>query len=80
VLPSFFASDLHGHTSRYVTLFNLVREESPRVFVILGNDLDKIMMGIVQIIPQSWQFPEITAGRIVIEEKEYRNDNYRESE
>ncbi|MCK9995769.1 MAG: LuxR family transcriptional regulator [Candidatus Krumholzibacteria bacterium] len=45
-----------------------------------GNDLDEIMMGIVEIVPQSWQFPEITAGRMVIEEQEYRSDNYRESE
>lgn len=45
-----------------------------------GNDVDQIMRGIVEIIPQSWQFPEITAGRIVIEEKEYKTDNHRESE
>ena len=45
-----------------------------------GNDLDEIMMGIVEIIPQSWQFPEITAGRIVIEEQEFRSDNFRETE
>jgi DNA-binding CsgD family transcriptional regulator len=45
-----------------------------------GNDLDEIMMGIVGIIPESWQYPEITAGRIVIQEQEYRSDNHRESE
>lgn len=45
-----------------------------------GNDLDEIMMGTVEIIPRSWQFPDITAGRIVIEEQEYKSDNYRESE
>ena len=45
-----------------------------------GNDLDEIMTGIVEIIPQSWQFPEITAGRIVIQEQEYKSDNHRESE
>ena len=44
-----------------------------------GNDLDEIMRGIVQIIPPSWQFPEITAGRIVIEESEYKTENHRES-
>ena len=44
-----------------------------------GNDLDEIMMGIVEIIPQSWQFPEITAGRIVIQGQEYRSENHRES-
>jgi Icc-related predicted phosphoesterase len=38
MLPSFFASDLHGQTSRYVTLFRLVREEKPRG-LFLGGDL-----------------------------------------
>ncbi len=41
-------------------------------------DVDSIMLGIVEIIPPSWQFPEITAGRIVIEGKEYRTENHRE--
>jgi DNA-binding NarL/FixJ family response regulator len=45
-----------------------------------GNDLNEIMRGIVEIIPPSWQFPEITAGRIVIGESEYKTDNYHESE
>ncbi len=45
-----------------------------------GNDLDEIMRGIVEIIPQSWQFPEITAGRIVIEDLEFRTGNHRESQ
>ena len=44
-----------------------------------GNDLDEIMMGIVEIIPGSWQFPEITAGRIVIENREFKTPNHRRS-
>jgi len=44
-----------------------------------GNDLDIIIRGIVEIIPPSWQFPEITAVRIVVEDKEYKSDNHRES-
>jgi DNA-binding NarL/FixJ family response regulator len=43
------------------------------------HDVDRIMQGIVEIIPPSWQYPEITAGRIVIEGKEYRTDNHRPS-
>jgi len=45
-----------------------------------GNDLDEIMMGIVEIIPRSWQFPEITAGRIVIEEHEFKSGHHRATE
>lgn len=44
-----------------------------------GHDLDRIMMGIVEIIPESWQFPEITAGRIVVQDSEYRSRNHRAS-
>jgi Icc-related predicted phosphoesterase len=38
MLPSFFVSDLHGQTQRYLTLFRLVREEAPRG-VFFGGDL-----------------------------------------
>jgi len=44
-----------------------------------GNDLDGIMGGIVEIIPPSWQFPGITAARIVIGDKEFRTANHRAS-
>lgn len=44
-----------------------------------GNDLDEVMRGIVDLIPQSWQFPEITAGRISILDTEYKTDNHRPS-
>lgn len=36
--PSFFVSDLHGRTERYLTLFRLAREETPRG-IFLGGDL-----------------------------------------
>lgn len=45
-----------------------------------GNDVDEIMRGIVEIIPPSWQYPEQTAGRIVIEGQEYQTANFRESD
>ena len=44
-----------------------------------GDDLDKIMRGILEIIPPSWQFPEIAAGRILLEDREFRTANYRPS-
>lgn len=36
--PALFASDLHGHVSRYVKLFQSILEERPS-FVFLGGDL-----------------------------------------
>ena len=44
-----------------------------------GNDIDEIMRGIVEIIPPSWQYPEQTAGRILIEGREFKTRNFRES-
>jgi Icc-related predicted phosphoesterase len=38
MLPSFFVSDLHGRTTRYTTLFDLVRQEVPKG-VFFGGDL-----------------------------------------
>jgi len=38
LLPSFFVSDLHGQTQRYLTLFRLIGEEVPRG-VFFGGDL-----------------------------------------
>lgn len=45
----------------------------------LGHDIDRIMEGIVGLIPHSWQYPEITAGRIVIEDREFKTSNHRRS-
>lgn len=44
-----------------------------------GHDINKMMEGIVGIIPHSWQYPDITAGRIVIENQEFRTPNHRRS-
>ncbi len=38
MLPSFFVSDLHGRTKRYLTLFKLARRELPKG-IFLGGDL-----------------------------------------
>ncbi|MCE1164794.1 MAG: metallophosphoesterase [Bacteroidetes bacterium] len=37
-MKCFFVTDLHGHTSRYDKLFNLIYEESPET-VLIGGDL-----------------------------------------
>ena len=38
MLPSFFVSDLHGQTKRYLSLFKLARREIPRG-IFMGGDL-----------------------------------------
>jgi len=44
-----------------------------------GIALDEICEEIVNILPKSWQYPEITCARITIDGKEFRTSNYRES-
>ena len=44
-----------------------------------GVSLKEVLGGVVDLIPPSWQFPEISCARIVFQEKEYRTANYRET-
>jgi len=44
-----------------------------------GVSLDKILQGVVDLIPPSWQHPEITCSRIILKDKEVRTRNFRES-
>ena len=42
--------------------------------------LDTLCQELVNILPQSWRYPEITCARIVIRENEFRTANFRLSE
>ncbi len=42
-----------------------------------GIKLEEIIQGIVELIPLSWQYPQITCSRIIFESEEYRTENYR---
>ncbi len=41
--------------------------------------LDEILQGVVELIPPSWQYPEITCSRILLNEKEYKTKNFKET-
>ena len=41
--------------------------------------LDEIFQGVVDLIPSSWLYPEMTCARITLENKEYRTENFKES-
>jgi two-component system NarL family response regulator len=45
----------------------------------LGYSLDEILQGTADLIPPSWQYPEITCARILLEEREFSTTNYCES-
>jgi signal transduction histidine kinase/DNA-binding response OmpR family regulator len=41
--------------------------------------LDEIIQGIVDIIPVSWQYPEVTCSRILLDGQEYKTENFKET-
>ena len=41
--------------------------------------LEEIFHGLVYLIPPSWQYPEITCVRIILEDKEYKTENFKET-
>ncbi len=42
-----------------------------------GISLEKILTGIVNIIPLAWQFPDITCARVAIDDSVFSTDNFR---
>ncbi|MCK4787633.1 MAG: PAS domain S-box protein, partial [Desulfobacteraceae bacterium] len=49
----------------------------------LTNNLDKTLEDVLQktaeLIPPSWQYPDITCGRIIFDDKEFKTKNFTES-
>jgi PAS domain S-box-containing protein len=43
-----------------------------------GISLEEILRGTVEIIPPSWQFPEITGARIILGGQEFKTENFSE--
>jgi len=41
--------------------------------------LEEILQGIVDLISPSWKYPEITCARIIIQDREWRTKNFRET-
>jgi len=41
--------------------------------------LYEIIQGAVDLIPSSWQYPEITSARILLEDNEYKTENFEET-
>jgi len=43
-------------------------------------NIEEVYTGILNVIPEGWQYPEITCVRLTIGEEEYKTENFRESE
>jgi PAS domain S-box-containing protein len=50
-----------------------------KLVMTLDISLEEILQGTVNLIPLSWQYPEIACARIVVEERDFRTDDFRES-
>ena len=50
-----------------------------KIVEIPGISLEEILQRTVEIIPASWQYSEITACRIIIDNIEYRTQNFRKT-
>ncbi len=44
-----------------------------------GISLGEVLQGTVDLIPSSWQYPEITCVRIILKGQEYKTANFRET-
>jgi PAS domain S-box-containing protein len=45
-----------------------------------GIDLQGILQGLVDILPPGWQYPEVTCGRVVFENREFKTYNFKETQ
>jgi len=41
-----------------------------------GVPMDEILQGIVDLIPSAWQYPEITYARMILEDQEFKTENF----
>lgn len=64
---------LRERVKELTCLYNLVQlAERP------GITLEDIFQGTVELLPLAWQYPEITAGRIVLDGRSYMTANFEE--
>ena len=40
------------------------------------GSLETVLQEIVNLLPSSWEYPEITCARIVLDDMEFKTDNY----
>jgi len=44
------------------------------------NSIDETFRQIVNLIPQSWQYPEITCAQLIVEGRQFLTDNFRQTQ
>ncbi len=51
-----------------------------RLISNLNLSIDEVFQLAAELLPPSWQYPEITCGRIILHGVEYKTENYRDSQ
>ncbi len=51
-----------------------------KISTVVGKSLEDILQETVDLVPPAWHHPETTCSRIVIEGKEFRTNNFKETE
>jgi hypothetical protein len=54
--------------------------EIARITEKQGLTLDEIFQEVLELLPRSWQYPEIACAQLTIDGKEFKTTNYRETE
>jgi len=44
-----------------------------------GISLEQVLQGTADLLPPSWQYPEVACARIVLEDQEFKTENFKES-
>ena len=44
-----------------------------------SKNVEDIFKGFVELLPSAWQYPEVTCARIIINNQEYKTDNFKET-
>jgi PAS domain S-box-containing protein len=66
--------DLGQRVKELNCLYNLSKLiESP------GISVDQILRGVVDLMPSAWQYPEITCAKIMLEGREFKTENCRDT-
>ncbi len=66
--------DLHERVKELSCLYNISK--------LVENDdltINGILQGIINLIPQSWQYPEITCAQIKLIDRSFRTNNFKET-
>ncbi len=67
-------SHLHERVKELQCLYGIAQ-----LVELHGNDLNLLVQGVANLIPPSWQYPEITCARIVLNDQQYTTAGFRKT-